>query len=98
LGNAIKFSPAGEGIDIALEQHEDAVSISIKDNGIGIPSEMLSEVFNTLGSTRRTGTAGEKSFGLGLSICKQIVEAHNGKIWVQSDAGRGSVFYVELPL
>jgi len=97
-GNAIKFSSAGETISIELEQKEKAVLIAVKDNGIGIPSEIQTELFNTLGSTRRMGTAGEKSFGLGLSICKQIVEAHHGKIWVQSEAGRGSVFYVELPL
>jgi len=98
IGNAIKFSAKGETVSIELEQKGKAVLIVIKDNGIGIPPEMQTEVFNTLGGTRRMGTAGEKSFGLGLSICKQIVEAHNGKIWVQSEAGGGSVFYVELPL
>jgi len=98
IGNAIKFSPAGETIDIELSQKEKTVLIAIKDNGIGIPREMLNEVFNTFGGIRRMGTAGEKSIGLGLSICKQIVEAHYGKIWVQSEPGKGSVFFVELPL
>jgi len=98
IGNAIKFSPAGETIQIALEQKEKTVLISIKDDGIGIPPEMQNEIFNTLGTSRRMGTAGEKSFGLGLSICKQIVEAHHGKIWATSNPGEGTVFYVELPL
>jgi signal transduction histidine kinase len=59
---------------------------------------MQADVFNTFGNTRRKGTAGEKSFGLGLSICKQIVEAHNGKVWLKSGPGNGTTFYVELPL
>jgi len=96
IGNAIKFSPAGETIYIELEQKIKTVMISVKDNGIGIPRDMQNELFNTLGGTRRMGTAGEKSFGLGLSICKQIVEAHNGKIWVKSEPGKGTIFYVEL--
>ena len=98
IGNAIKFSPAGETIGIELERKDKAVLIAVKDNGIGVPPQLQTEVFNTLGATRRAGTAGEKSFGLGLSICRQIAEAHNGRIWVQSEPGSGSNFYVELPL
>ncbi|WP_295793720.1 tetratricopeptide repeat-containing sensor histidine kinase [Mucilaginibacter sp.] len=98
VGNAIKFSPAGEKISISLQQKNNAVIISVADNGIGIPPEMRGELFNKFGNTRRMGTAGEKSFGLGLSVCKQIVEAHSGKIWVKSEPQAGTVFYVELPL
>jgi len=98
IGNAIKFSPAGETIRIELVQKDKTVIITVKDNGIGIPPEMRTEVFNTLGNTRRIGTAGEKSFGLGLSICRQIVEAHDGRIWVESAPGSGSIFFAELPL
>jgi two-component system, OmpR family, sensor histidine kinase VicK len=98
IGNAIKFSPAGGEIAIQLEQKENTFLLSVKDNGIGIPMGMQNEIFNTLGNSRRAGTVGEKSFGLGLSICKQIVEAHNGSIWVQSAPGAGSMFFVEVPL
>jgi signal transduction histidine kinase len=98
LSNAIKFSAAGEKISIELEHQGTMVLITVTDKGIGIPPEAQSELFNTFGAARRKGTAGEKSFGLGLSISKQIVEAHNGKIWVKSEPGSGSVFYVELPL
>ena len=98
LSNAIKFSPAGEKITIELEHRGTMVLISVADKGIGIPAEVQSELFNTFSAARRKGTAGEKSFGLGLSISKQIIEAHRGKIWVESKPGNGSVFYVELPV
>ena len=98
LSNAIKFSPAGEKIGVELEHKGTMVLISVSDRGIGIPHEVQSELFKTLGAARRKGTAGEKSFGLGLSISKQIIEAHHGKIWVESEPGSGSVFYVELPI
>jgi signal transduction histidine kinase len=98
LSNAIKFSPTAEKISVELEQKPETAIISVSDKGIGIPPELQTELFNTFGAARRKGTAGEKSFGLGLSISKQIVEAHNGKIWMESAPGSGSVFYVELPL
>jgi signal transduction histidine kinase len=97
VGNAIKFSPAGEKISVELSHNDNSILIFIADSGIGIPPEMQADLFKPFGNTRRMGTAGEKSFGLGLSVCKQIVEAHNGKISVKSEAGKGTVFYVELP-
>ena len=93
LGNAIKFSPAGETIIMEIKKEGNDVLIMVKDNGIGIPAAMQGELFNTFSNTRRVGTAGEKSFGLGLSICKQIAEAHGGKIWVESEPGKGSIFF-----
>jgi signal transduction histidine kinase len=98
LSNAIKFSPGGTKISVELGLKAKSVLISVTDNGIGIPHELQSELFNTFGSARRKGTAGERSFGLGLSISKQIIEAHHGKIWLESEPGHGTVFYVELPL
>ena len=98
LDNAIKFSPDGNKIIVELTQKGNAIIIAVKDNGMGIPAEMQSEIFTTLGGARRKGTAGERSFGLGLSICKQIVEAHNGKIWIQSTPDNGTECFVELPL
>jgi signal transduction histidine kinase/Tfp pilus assembly protein PilF len=98
LGNAIKFSLVGQTIIVEIKKGKNDVLIMVKDNGIGIPAPMQGELFNTFSNTRRMGTAGERSFGLGLSICKQIVEAHGGKIWVESVSGKGSAFFVELPL
>ena len=95
--NAIKFSPVGEAIKVRAIQKHDSVIISVKDQGIGIPANMKDKVFNMFTEAKRPGTIGEKSFGLGLSISKQIIEKHNGKIWFESEAGKGTAFYINLP-
>jgi signal transduction histidine kinase len=96
INNSIKFSPANEEIHVTAEQNNDGVIISVKDKGIGIPAELAETVFDTFTPAKRPGTSGEKSFGLGLSICRQIVEAHNGKIWFESEPGMGTTFHVQL--
>ncbi|MDB5153404.1 MAG: tetratricopeptide repeat protein [Mucilaginibacter sp.] len=97
ITNAIKFSPVGEAIRIKLIQKKDHIQISIADHGIGIPDEMKDKVFNMFTDAKRPGTIGEKSFGLGLSICKQIIENHNGRIWFESKPWQGTTFYISLP-
>jgi two-component system sensor histidine kinase VicK len=97
ITNAIKFSPVGEAIRIKVIHQKDHVQISIADHGIGIPPEMKDKVFNMFTDAKRPGTIGEKSFGLGLSICKQIIKNHNGKIWFESQPWKGTTFYVSLP-
>lgn len=98
LSNAIKFSPAGANIILELQKKDEAVVFIVKDKGIGIPLEMQPELFNTFTGAMRKGTAGERSFGLGLSICKQIVESHSGRIWISSIPGEGTDCFVELPI
>ncbi|WP_439697259.1 ATP-binding protein [Mucilaginibacter sp. AW1-7] len=95
--NAIKFSYDGGSITVGLKNHESGVEITVNDNGIGIPDKLKQQVFNMFTDAKRIGTAGEKSFGLGLSICQQIIEKHNGKIWLQSNPTDGTTFYVFLP-
>jgi two-component system sensor histidine kinase VicK len=95
--NAIKFSPVGEAIKVRAIQKHDNVIISVKDQGIGIPENMKDKVFNMFTDAKRPGTLGEKSFGLGLSISKQIIEKHSGKIWFESEAEKGTTFYINLP-
>jgi two-component system sensor histidine kinase VicK len=97
ITNAIKFSPVGEAIRIKVIHQKDHIQISIADHGIGIPPEMKDKVFNMFTDAKRPGTIGEKSFGLGLSICKQIIENHSGKIWFESQPWKGTTFYVSLP-
>jgi two-component system sensor histidine kinase VicK len=74
------------------------IIIAVKDKGIGIPDKLKDQVFNMFTSAQRPGTSGEKSFGLGLSICNQIMEKHNGKIWFESDANIGTTFFISLRL
>ncbi|MBN1315255.1 MAG: GAF domain-containing protein, partial [Anaerolineales bacterium] len=98
LQNAIKFSPEGGAITIRLRPLKDVIRVDIKDTGIGIPADKIDRIFDRFfqvdGSmTRRYGGA-----GLGLAICKQIIEAHGGKISAQSIAGKGSTFTFTLPL
>ncbi|WP_457127166.1 tetratricopeptide repeat-containing sensor histidine kinase [Mucilaginibacter sp. HD30] len=97
VSNAIKFSPTGALVHVAVEKAADQVIISVKDNGIGIPEKMQDQVFNMFTSAQRPGTAGEKSFGLGLSICQQIMEKSGGAIWFKSRKD-GTTFYISLPL
>ena len=97
ISNAIKLSPVGETIQLKCVSESNNVQISVTDHGIGIPDEMKDKVFNMFTDAKRAGTIGEKSFGLGLSICKQIIEKHHGKIWFESKAGKGTTFYIRLP-
>jgi len=104
LGNAIKFSREGATIEIKAEQRAavtpgkpSTVTISVRDNGIGIPHEMAAKIFEPFETTiKRKGTSGEPSFGLGLYICRQIIEAHGGHIWFESEPGQGSTFFISL--
>lgn len=96
ISNAIKFSPAGSLIHVNITDSVKKVIISVKDSGIGIPDDIKDKVFNMFTDAKRTGTAGEKSFGLGLSISRQIIENHGGKIWFESEEGKGTAFFVSL--
>lgn len=96
VGNAVKFSPPGSVIDIQITRLEHTALITVKDHGIGIPEDLKPVIFDMFTTAKRSGTAGERSYGLGLSICKQIVENHGGTIWFDSVAGEGTTFYVAL--
>jgi signal transduction histidine kinase len=95
--NAIKFSPAGAVIYIEAKTVDNKVVISVKDAGLGIPEEIQNKIFDPFTTARRKGTDGEQPFGLGLYISKQIVEAHKGSIWFESEPEIGTTFYIELP-
>lgn len=96
--NSVKFSKKDTTIILSAKNVGNKVFIEVADNGIGIPEKLIPEIFNISKSGKRKGTDGEKSYGLGLNICKRIVEAHDGTIKVQSQEGKGSTFTVELPL
>ena len=98
VNNAIKFSQENSVISLHLSREENNALLMIKDHGIGIPKENHERIFETFTNVKRKGTAGEKSFGLGLSICKQIIQEQQGTISLESEVGKGSTFFVRIPL
>jgi signal transduction histidine kinase len=98
ISNAIKYSFPESRVQVRLSRGDSSALIAVQDQGQGIPQQELDKLFQWFGKTRVKGTAGEKSTGLGLAISQRIVLSHGGKIWVESQVGRGSTFYVSLPL
>lgn len=94
--NAIKFTDSGP-IVISSEKENHAIKVSVKDSGIGIKREDVPKVFTTFGQLSTTKRMNSLGTGLGLSISKKIVEQHGGKIWVESEYGKGSTFSFLLP-
>jgi two-component system, sensor histidine kinase and response regulator len=99
LNNAIKFTPHGGSVSIYSTDSglNKETLISVRDTGIGMPPEMLKNLFRIEVSNKRYGTDGEASNGMGLLLCKEFVEKHNGKIWVESEENKGSVFSFSIP-
>lgn len=93
LGNALKFTPEKGKITISVEDSPEKVKVEVADTGPGIPEEYLEKIFDKFQQLQRT----KGGTGLGLTICKYIVEAHNGKIWVESKLGQGSKFSFFIP-
>lgn len=98
ISNAIKFSQAGSQIIVKLVETDGEARASVIDEGQGIPSDELADLFEPFSKTSVRGTEGEKSTGLGLMIARKVVEAHNGRIGVESTEGEGSTFHFTLPL
>jgi signal transduction histidine kinase len=97
ITNAVKFTQRGGKIDIsAMQTDNDFIEISIRDSGIGMNREIIGNLFNLDKVSGRKGTEGEPSTGLGLIICKDFIEKHGGRIWVDSEEGKGSTFYFTL--
>ena len=97
LSNAIKFTNIGGKIIISSVVKSDEIEISIKDDGVGIESKNLDKLFKIEHHITTQGTANEQGTGLGLILCKEFVEKHNGRIWVDSEEGKGSTFHFTLP-
>jgi signal transduction histidine kinase len=98
VDNAIKYSPEGGKIAITGRTNRDHVEVTVSDNGIGIPRRELGRVFERFRRGENSQVQKVRGMGLGLYICKSIVEAHGGKIEVSSEAGKGSEFMFTLPL
>lgn len=98
LSNAVKYSPRGSRIFFSVRAVDDQVHFSVRDEGLGIPENEQSKLFNEFGKTSTRPTENESSTGLGLAIAKRIVENHHGEIQVSSKVGLGSIFSFWLPL
>lgn len=98
LDNAAKFSPPGKPIEVRAVGEEDEVVISVRDYGIGIPADQLERIFDRFYQISNRGDAYRHGIGLGLAICRGLVEAHEGRIWVESTVGEGSTFSFSVPI
>lgn len=97
ISNAIKFTSKNGTIALSVVDNEKAVLVTVADNGLGIPDELKPNLFERNRQNLKLGLQGENSGGLGMNIIKTIVELHNGEIWFESEKGKGSTFYIELP-
>lgn len=98
ISNAIKFSHKGQKVKITATELNHELQISVSDKGVGISPQRLSAIFEIDKRTNTAGTENEQGTGLGLILCKDFITRHNGKIWVKSTPGKGSVFTFSLPI
>lgn len=96
VSNALKFTPARGRVTVGLQEPAGRVQLTVQDTGIGIPEALQAHLFEKFSSSSRTGVGGEASTGLGLFITRQIVQQHRGRIWVESQEGAGTCFFIEL--
>ena len=98
LGNAVKYSPAGGEIAVTLERAGTEAIIAVRDQGVGIPPEERTRIFEPFYRAAGAAAIGAAGLGLGLHISRGVVEAHGGRIWAEAAPGGGSLFRVALPL
>jgi signal transduction histidine kinase len=98
LGNAIKFTPQRGSVTIEVQCSDGSLQICVVDTGEGIPEEAFERIFEKFGQVESRKAGKQMSTGLGLTFCKMAVEAHGGRIWVESELGKGSRFSFTLPL
>jgi signal transduction histidine kinase len=97
ISNAVKYSPPGRNIFVRLEKLPEAVRCQVQDEGPGLSAEDQKKLFGKFARLSAKPTGGEHSTGLGLSIVKKMVEAMHGRVWCESELGKGARFVVELP-
>jgi signal transduction histidine kinase len=95
LSNALRYTPAGGSVEIAASQDDGGIRVAVTDTGPGIPLEQRERIFERFAQAAEGGEIG--SAGLGLAIVRDIVQAHGGRIHLESTVGRGSRFLLELP-
>ena len=98
IDNAIKYSPQGGEVRVSAKRQDGDIMVSVQDQGIGIGTEDQAKLFDAFQRLDVSSRAGIQGTGLGLVVCRRLVEAHGGRIWVESEPGKGSVFSFTLPL
>jgi two-component system, sensor histidine kinase and response regulator len=98
LSNAIEYSKAGQRVWLVARREDAEMVFSVRDEGPGIAPEDQKRLFAPFMRAGTRKTAGERSVGLGLAIARQVIEAHGGRIWVESKPDHGSTFFVSLPM
>ncbi len=97
LQNALKYTPAGSHIDIFAELRDRVVEISVRDSGPGIPADDLPHIFERFYRVDKGRSREKGGTGLGLSIVKHIVQLHGGRVWAESEEGKGTAVFFTLP-
>lgn len=97
LSNALKFTDTNGKVEVSATQDDQFVEVSVTDTGVGIREEDIPKLFRIDVKYKNIGTAGEEGTGLGLNLCKDLVEKNGGKIWVESEVGKGTTFRFTLP-
>jgi len=98
ISNAIKFSPPNGEIIIGATCANKFIKLWVRDSGIGIPADEIDKIFDKYQQTKKIKSSRRNGTGLGLVICKMVIQAHGGDIWVESEEGMGSSFYFTLPV
>ena len=98
LDNAVKYAPPGTEVLVSARRAGRKLIVSVTDQGPGIPADEFTKVFDRMYRIEQRLTSGVEGIGLGLSICQRLVEAHGGRIWIESEIGKGSAFHFTLPL
>jgi len=98
ISNALKFTPNGGLVSIEASQKEGVCEVAIHDNGIGMSEKQINQLFKQTTHFSTHGTMGEKGTGIGLLLCQEMIEKNNGKIWAESQIGKGTTFKFSLPV
>jgi signal transduction histidine kinase len=97
VSNALRYTPENGRVTVRSELEDDSIRISVSDSGRGIPADAIDMIFDKFVQVKQPTDAMPGSVGLGLAIAKEVVEAHGGRIWVESKVGLGSTFYFTIP-
>jgi signal transduction histidine kinase len=97
LSNAIKFTPKSGQIKIILEEMDNIINVGVADSGVGMNKDDISKVFKIDSNLKGIGTENEKGTGLGLKLCKEFIDKHNSKLWIESEINTGTTVWFSLP-